>query len=300
MPRGARIKDSHLPHHIMSKSIQELDLFRSNEDKTRYIYLMEEAKIEFHMDVLAFCLMDNHVHLLIHPNGADISKIMRKINNSYAKYYNKKYERKGHLFYERFKNKSIKDENYLIRVSTYIHNNAKDINEYSDKIDEYPFSSLGYYLGKKSGALVNTKLILNHLDEDYIKSINSYSLLMEIHNNGELEFYNKIEKNLNNNEYRNEKQYIKRNLNKEDVLKAVANILNIKNYQFIRIKYMREFKRFRCIAVVALRALCDLTLKEIGAIIGCISLSTVSLLNKKGIKELKENSSLFDLIISSV
>lgn len=302
MARRARVKDTHLPHHIMSRSIPELQLFKTDMDKEKYIDLIQEASIEFQMDVLAYCLMDNHMHLLIHPKGADISKIMRKINNTYAKYYNKTHDRRGHLFEERFKNKSIIDENYLLRVSTYIHNNAKDIQEYSDKIEEYPYSSLMYYLGKKDKReLVNTGTILKHIDKDYEKSVHSYSALMEIHTKGEKEFYNKIEKDIeNSSEYISEKQYIKRDIIPEDVLKAVAKVLKIEDYQLVRIKNVREYSKYRSVAVVALRTLCDLTRKEVCGIIGCISGSTVSSLAKKGIQELKENKGLFNSIVISI
>lgn len=302
MPRSARVRDSHLPHHIISRSIPELLLFNTDLDKEKYIDLIKEAAIEFQIDVLAYCLMDNHAHLLIHPKGADISKIMRKINNTYAKYYNKTHERRGHLFDERFKNKSIIDENYLLRVSTYIHNNVKDIPEYSNRIEEYPYSTLKYYLGKiDERELVNTSIILKLIDTDYLKSIKSYSILMEIHTKGEKEFYKQIEKDIeNSNEYINEKQYIKRDINAEDVIKAVAKVLKIDDYQLVRIKNMGEYSTYRSIAVIALKALCDLTRREVCEIIGCMSKSTVSNLSKRGIEELKNNKSLFNSIYQNL
>jgi REP element-mobilizing transposase RayT len=302
MPRRPRVRDANLPHHIMSKSIPELLLFRTNRDKEKYRDLIKEASIEFQIDILAYCLMDNHVHMLIHPKGADISKIMRKINNTYAKYYNRVHNRRGHLFQERFKNKSITDENYLIRASTYIHNNVKDLPEYTDKIEQYPYSSLKYYLGKKDKrGLINTGIILKHLDKDYKKSIKSYSVLMEIQTKGEKEFYNKIKRDIeNNSEYRNEKQYIKRDLLAEDVLKAVAKVLKIGDYQLVRIKNSRQYSMYRNIAAVSLRALCDLTRREVGGIIGCISQSTVSILTKKGIEEIDKNKGLFSLIVNAL
>lgn len=71
--------------------------------------------------------MDNHVYLLIYPQGSNIAKFMRTINNPYAKYYNRTYEGRGHLFSKRYKNIVISDEAQLLRISTYIHNNAKDL-----------------------------------------------------------------------------------------------------------------------------------------------------------------------------
>ena len=65
--------------------------------------------------------------MLVYPQGSDIAKFMRNNNNPYAKYYNRTYERRGHLFGEGYKNIVIRDEVQLQRTSTYIHNNAKDL-----------------------------------------------------------------------------------------------------------------------------------------------------------------------------
>jgi REP element-mobilizing transposase RayT len=300
MSRKSRIRDAHLPHHIISRSIPELLLFKTNRDKEKYIELLKEASIEFQIEVLAYCLMDNHVHILLHPKGADISKIMRKINNTYAKYYNRTHSRRGHLFNERFKNKIIKNENYLLRASTYIHNNAKDIPEYSNKIEEYPYSSLKYYLGKKdTSELINTRIILRHLDKDYKKSIRAYSKLMQIQTKGLKDFFNKTEIEKHNN-YRSERKYIKRDILAEDVLRAVAKVLYIEDYELLKVNNFLEFNKYRSISAVALRALCNMTRREVANVIGYISQSMVSVLTKKGIQEIKQNNELFNSILNTL
>ena len=113
MPRTARKRDKNRPHHIMSRSIPELNLFRCEDDKDYYLSLMKTASQIYRITIIAYCLMDNHVHLLVHPYGGDISKFMKNINNTYAKYYNRNYERRGHLYDDRFKNIIIKDEVHL-------------------------------------------------------------------------------------------------------------------------------------------------------------------------------------------
>ena len=127
MPRKARRKEKNLPHHIMSRSIPELNLFQCDDDKEHYLSLLKTSAKVHRVDVLAYCLMDNHVHILVHPQGGDISKFMKNVNNPYARYYNRLYERRGHLYGERFKNIVIEDEVQLLRTSTYIHNNPKNL-----------------------------------------------------------------------------------------------------------------------------------------------------------------------------
>jgi len=79
----------------MSRSIPELNLFNQDEDMEYYLSLMATASQVYRVTIIAYCLMDNHVHLLVHPNGCDIGKFMKNINNPYAKYYSRTYDRVG-------------------------------------------------------------------------------------------------------------------------------------------------------------------------------------------------------------
>ena len=113
MARKARLKSGDAIYHIMCKSISEVNLFRDSEDKEKYLSLTKKYKKLYNVKIYGYCLMDNHAHLLIDANGADISKVMHGINFSYAMYFNKKYEREGHLFKDRFKSKIVDNDRYL-------------------------------------------------------------------------------------------------------------------------------------------------------------------------------------------
>jgi len=89
MPREAREKSPNSMFHIMSRSISEVDLFRDNDDKNKYLSFLKRYKETFAIKVYAYCLMDNHSHLVIDVNGADISKVFHGVNLRYAIYYNK-------------------------------------------------------------------------------------------------------------------------------------------------------------------------------------------------------------------
>lgn len=134
MPRSARIKYSDSIFHIMVRSIPEVPLFKEVSDKELYFYLIQKYQKQYNFKVYGYCLMGNHGHLIIDANGADISKIMHGINFSYAQKFNGIHKRRGHLFQDRFKSKIIKDDKYIITLSTYIHNNPKDIAGY----EKYP------------------------------------------------------------------------------------------------------------------------------------------------------------------
>ena len=153
MPRTARDKRPDAMYHIMSRSISELDLFRDEEDKARYMSIVRRYKKKYNIRIYAYCLMGNHSHLMIDANGADISKVMQGINLSYVSYYNKKYGRHGHLFQDRFKSRIVGDNGYAARLSAYIHNNPHSMKEYRNRIEQYKYSSLGIYLGVRRDRL---------------------------------------------------------------------------------------------------------------------------------------------------
>lgn len=147
LPRKAREKHSGAIYHIMCRSISEILLFRDNEDKECYLKLLKRYSDKYRCGVYAYCLMDNHLHIHFDPKGYDISKFMHSINTSYVIYYNKKYQRHGHVLQERFQSRILDSDGYNLAVSAYIHNNPKDIAGYSGRVEEYEYSSYGIYMG---------------------------------------------------------------------------------------------------------------------------------------------------------
>jgi REP element-mobilizing transposase RayT len=153
MPRKAREKYSECIYHVMCRSVSEIQLFRDNDDKDYYLTLLKRYTEKFRCSVYAYCLMDNHLHLHLDPKGYDISKFMHSANTAYVRYYNQKYKRHGHLFQERFESRVLRSDQYNLAVSAYIHNNAKDIEDYRGREEKYPYSSYGIYLGIKEDTL---------------------------------------------------------------------------------------------------------------------------------------------------
>ena len=125
--------------------------------------------------------MDNHAHILIHPRGGDISKFMHAINNPYAKYYNRVNGRRGHVFSERFKNIVVKDLKQLLRNSTYIHNNAKDLlYKGYEGIKAYPYSSIKDYTKPGEGrGLAQATYTFEEMGGSSTQVINDYKILLE-------------------------------------------------------------------------------------------------------------------------
>jgi putative transposase len=123
MPRFARIKSPEYIYHVMCRSISEFNLLRDEDDKNYYLTLLKKYNKKFHCKIYAYCLMDTHQHMHIDPQGFDISKYMLCVNTSYVLYYNKKYNRHGHVFQGRYESRVVSNDGYSLAVSAYIHNN---------------------------------------------------------------------------------------------------------------------------------------------------------------------------------
>lgn len=145
----------------------------SKEERQRILANLE-ATHDLVVDLIAFCLMPNHIHLLV-KQVADggISKFMRQVADSFTRYFNTKYQRVGPLFQGAFKAVRIETDEQLLHVSRYIHLNP--LTSYlvrEEHFIDYPWSSLKDYLGKDS-KLVNPKIVLSNfkVSNDYLKFV---------------------------------------------------------------------------------------------------------------------------------
>ena len=167
MPRQARQKGEFSVYHVIQRGNERKNIFLSEEDKLKFLEIIERMKSKYNFLLYAFCLIDNHVHLLIDANGNDISQILKSINISYAYYFNRIHRRCGHLFQDRFKSELVNDERYFLEVSRYIHNNPVKAGMVDNPFD-YKWSSSSSYTGrtKNISDLIETKKILSCFSED--------------------------------------------------------------------------------------------------------------------------------------
>lgn len=137
----------------------------------------EKKKRKFLLEILCFCLMPNHIHLLLRQlKNEGISRFMRKFGTGYVGYFNKKYNRQGYLFQSRFKRILIKDDEQLRKIFVYIHTNPaalvdsfwkeggiKKSEMVIDFIENYKWSSYSDYLGKKNFPSVTNRDLFNSM-----------------------------------------------------------------------------------------------------------------------------------------
>lgn len=110
-------------HHVMLRGVNRDVIFLEDEDFEHFLRALQDTKTVSGLAVLAYCLMTNHVHLVLHTEREPIGVVMKRLGVRYASWFNRKYGRVGHVFQDRFVSKPIEDDAYLSAVLPYIWNN---------------------------------------------------------------------------------------------------------------------------------------------------------------------------------
>ena len=164
MARSAREKSASGIYHVMVRGINRQDIFFDDEDYQRFLETMKRVKENRRCAIYGYCLMGNHVHLILHEKAEELSVIMQRMGTSYAWWYNQKYDRGGHVFQNRFQSETVETEAYLLGVLRYIHNNPVKAKLVA-RPEEYRWSSCqAYYEQKDSEGLLQASFILDILN----------------------------------------------------------------------------------------------------------------------------------------
>lgn len=166
LPRFARKQSSTGIYHIMLRGNEGKELFRDDSDRFRFLDTLHKVKEDGNYDVYAYCLMNNHVHLLMKEGKDSIQRSMKRICVSYAYYFNSKYKRTGHLFQDRFRSEVVEEDTYILAAARYIHNNPVKAG-IDVKAEKYKWSSYAEYIGKKGfrEGLVDRGFLLSILSD---------------------------------------------------------------------------------------------------------------------------------------
>lgn len=148
MTRPRRVWYPGARYHVMNRGNRKEPIFWEKEDRVVYLFIMADVKDELGYELLAFCLMENHLHLLIETKDVHLSEIMHKINTRYSMYVNRKYGLVGRLFQDRFKAKNIMDIGYERELFRYIHMNPVVANLVWEP-EEWVWSSYGFYVNSE-------------------------------------------------------------------------------------------------------------------------------------------------------
>lgn len=145
MPRIARKKSKSGIYHVMLRGINKQLIFEEEEDCEKYLQVLELCQEKGTFKLKAYCLMGNHLHLLIQEENESLEQIFKRIGVRYVYWYNIKYNRTGHLFQDRFKSEPVDDDSYFLTVLRYIHQNPMKAGMCEEGL-QYKWSSYQDYL----------------------------------------------------------------------------------------------------------------------------------------------------------
>ena len=196
MARQARKLSDTGIYHVVFRGVNRCHLFEEHDDFEKLLDLIARVKAELLLEVYAYCLLDNHVHLLIKEQApGDIVRAMRKLLTPYAYWFNRKYLRSGALIANRYRSECVESDEYLLTLIRYIHQNplAAGI---TNRIDDYRYSSFCDY-AKRRGELVDTSFVLGMFADDETKAKRLFSQFHNVEDQTDCSLPDKVGKSEN-------------------------------------------------------------------------------------------------------
>lgn len=162
MPRGPRIDIPGMVQHVICRGIERKEIFKSEDDYKELLSRLTKLAGAEDIKVYAFCLMPNHIHLLVRPLKMTLSSFMSRLLTGYAIYFNRKHKRAGHLFQNRYKSYVVEEDTYLLELIRYIHLNPVRAGIVPDitRLAVYPYTSYPTLMGRSNHPFVDKAEVL--------------------------------------------------------------------------------------------------------------------------------------------
>lgn len=174
MARPLRLEFAGALYHVTSRGDRQEDIYVVDRDRSTYLTILGEVSARFNWIVHAYCLMDNHFHLLIETPEGNLSKGMRQLNGVYTQYFNRTHKRVGHVYQGRYKAIIVQKEAYLLEVARYIVLNPVRARMVCSAKD-WPWSSYRATTGQANPpAWLNTTWITAHFSKRKSLAIERY------------------------------------------------------------------------------------------------------------------------------
>ncbi|MEW6558252.1 MAG: transposase [Elusimicrobiota bacterium] len=174
MPRKPRIEYSGAFYHVISRGNNRKVIFHKRDDYKEFLKCLEITRQRYPYILYAYKLMPNHFHLLIETKGDKLSVIMQSMLTRYARYFNIKYKKVGHLFQGRYKAILCQKENYLLELIRYIHLNCIRAGLVKSP-SQWLWSSHRVYLGLERNPIVDDRKVLEFFDRDINNARKKYA-----------------------------------------------------------------------------------------------------------------------------
>ncbi len=176
MPRQPRLDIPYVLHHVIVRGIERRDIFADDTDKERFAARLSTLLTKSDTKCFAWSLLSNHFHLLLMPTTGSLATTMRRLLTGYAVYFNRKYQRAGHLFQNRYKSILCEEEPYLLELIRYIHLNPLRAGLVPDleSLDRYRWSGHAVLLGHRSMEGQETDEVLARFGNDRARARRGY------------------------------------------------------------------------------------------------------------------------------
>jgi REP element-mobilizing transposase RayT len=148
MARPLRITYPGAFYHVTARGNEQRAVYKSQKDREKFLGYLQTSTERYNAVIHAYCMMDNHYHLLIETPSANLPQIMRHINGAYTTYFNIKRKRSGHLFQGRYKAILVEKDEYAKALSRYIDLNPVRANMV-EKPEDHEWSRYNFYIGRK-------------------------------------------------------------------------------------------------------------------------------------------------------
>ena len=174
MTRPLRIEYPGAYYHVTSRGNERKNIFINKVDRNSFLSYLKSAHLRYGAEIHAFCLMNNHYHLLLETPKGNLSQIMRHINGAYTNYFNIRHKRRGHLFQGRYKAILVEADSYAGELSRYIHLNPVRAGMV-DIPEKYGWSSYQYYIRRKKKLdWLTVDFILCYFDNGNVQAWKGY------------------------------------------------------------------------------------------------------------------------------
>ena len=176
MPRQARIDTPCALHHIIARGIERSKIFREDADYEDFLRRLGLLLLETETKCFAWALIPNHFHLLLKTGNVPIATLMGRLLSGYATGFNRRHQRNGHLFQNRYKSILCQEDTYLKELVRYIHLNPLRARLVGDiaALNDYPYSGHGSIMGKQENEWQTTDSILEIFGSNLSQARHNY------------------------------------------------------------------------------------------------------------------------------
>jgi putative transposase len=177
MSRPLRLEFEGAVYHVLARGNERREIFRDDRDREKYLERLRHYRERFGFRLLAFCLMSNHVHLVIETGPTRLSRIMLGLQGSYTQWFNRRHRRSGHLFQGRYKAFLVEQDEYLKALVRYVHENpvkAKVV----ERAGQYRWSSDRFYRQGKGPKWLEADRVLELFGSSRRRAADAYVRFM--------------------------------------------------------------------------------------------------------------------------